>query len=197
MRGGPVSLVALALAGAAAAGSSAGPPPDTRITAFKPIADSYVTASQPRANFGRLPVLRVDGAPETTTYLRFKLAKIDGSITSVTLLLHSTTAARARYAVRRVPEDEWRERRLTYMNAPQPSSRYAASRPVQRGMWSAVDVTPFVDESGGEISLAITTQADRRLSFSSRESKRGPRLVVRSEDVEGDQAVEEEIPQTP
>lgn len=189
------ALAAVALATAAAAGASpAASGPAVAIRAFKPVADSYVTASHPRGNYGRSRILRVDGAPEATAYLRFELGKltgsITGSITSVTLLLHPSTPARARFAVRHVNEDEWRERRLTYTNAPRPSSRYASSKPAPRGAWSAIDVTAFVDGEG-EVSFAITTRAAKELSFGSRESRYGPRLVVRtSEDDIDDQVLE-------
>lgn len=150
-----------------------------KIRAFKPIADSYVTVASPSRNYGTAPVLRVDGAPEATAYLRFELRKLKGRITSVTLLLHPTTAARAGFAVRRVYAGEWRERRLTYANAPRPSSRYTTAKPVRRGVWSAIDVTPFVGESGA-LTLAITTRAAQALSFGSRESNHVPHLVVRT-----------------
>jgi hypothetical protein len=116
-----------------------------------------------------------------TAYLRFNLRKLSGEITSVTLLLHPTTAARRGFAVRRVYENAWRERRLTYANAPRPSPRYTAAKPVRRGDWSAIDVTPFVT-GGGELSLAVTTGAAQVLSFGSRESTHGPRLVVRTDE---------------
>jgi hypothetical protein len=45
-------------------------------------------------------------------------------------------------------------------------------------MWSAVDVTGFVDHEDREVSLAITTRAAREITFGSRESRYGPRLVV-------------------
>jgi hypothetical protein len=170
----------VAVATAAATGAApAATGPKSAIRAFKPVADAYVSSGQPRNNFGRTRILRVDGEPEQTAYLRFNLKKISGRITSVTLLLHPTTATRGRFAVRRVANDKWREQRLTYTNAPQPSSRYTSSKPVRRGVWSAIDVTPFVDDESGEVSLAITTRATRGLSFGSRESSRGPRLVVR------------------
>jgi hypothetical protein len=172
-------LPALATLTAATVVVSAAPaapgPPDIR--AFKPEADTHVSSSRPRENFGRARVLRVDGAPETTAYLRFQLNRHAEEIASVTLLLHPTTGGRARYAVRRVNRNVWRERRLTYSNAPRPSQRYASSAPVQRGVWSAVDVTAFVDRADREVSLAITTRAARELSFGSRESRHGPRLV--------------------
>jgi len=112
--------------------------------------------------------------------MRFELKNLRGKITSVTLLLHPTTAARASFAVRRVHVDDWRERSITYANAPRVSSRYTAAKPVGLGAWSAIDVTPFVD-GGGQLSLAVTTRAAQALSFGSRESTHGPRLVVRSD----------------
>jgi acid phosphatase type 7 len=172
-----VAMVIATIAATGAAPAATGP--RAGIRAFKPVADTYVSSATPRSNFGSLRVLRVDGTPEETAYLRFNLTRISGEITSVTLLLHAMTATRAGFAVRRVTRDVWRERRLTYLTAPQPSSRYTASKPVRRGVWSAIDVTPFVEDGDGEVSLALTTRAARRLSFGSRESSHGPRLVVR------------------
>jgi hypothetical protein len=177
-RGLPTLATVAAAALALTASAPASEEPEIR--AFKPVADTYVSAARPRANFGRARVLRVDGSPEATAYLRFDTRRVSGAITSVTLLLRSRTEARASFAVRGVDDDDWRERRLTYANAPRLSQRYAASKPVRRGTWTAVDVTPFVDEGEAAVSLAITTRARRELSFGSRESRYGPRLVIRS-----------------
>ena len=173
---GAVAVAALALTASAPASQE----PAAEIRAFKPVADTYVSAARPRANFGRARVLRVDGSPEATAYLRFDTGRVRGAITSVTLLLRSRSDARASFAVRGVDDDDWRERRLTYANAPPLTQRYAASKPVRRGTWTAVDVTPFVEEGEAAVSLAITTRARRELSFGSRESRYGPRLVIRS-----------------
>ncbi len=170
------ALATLAAATAVASAAPAAPgPPEVR--AFKPKADTHVSSSRPRENFGQARVLRVDGAPETSASRRIELRRHEAQIASVTVLLHPNTAGRARYAVRRVNRNVWRERRLTYANAPRPSQRYASSAPVQRGIWSAVDVTAFVDRADREVSLAITTRGARELSFGSRESRHGPRLV--------------------
>ena len=179
------AFIAAALTGLAG-GAWAAKEPELRV--FKPVADTYVTAARPRSNFGRSPLLRVDGAPETTTFLRFQLRRVRGKIGSVTLLLHSRTG-RGSYAVRRVTDDEWRERGLTYENAPRLSLRYASSRPVRRGAWCAIDVTSFVG-SGSEVNLAITTGGVRELVFGSRESSLGPRLVVRSHDDDMDEVLD-------
>jgi hypothetical protein len=178
-----------ALIGAAGSSASAARPM-AEFRVYKPAADTYVTASRPRANFGRARALRVDGSPETTTFIRFRLKRSRLPAASVTLLLRPGSPGRARYAVRRVEDNAWRERRLTYATAPQPSQRFASSRPVRRGVWSAVDVTAFVAESiDEEVSLAITTRGKQAISFGSRESNFGPRLVVRTDDGELDDLV--------
>jgi hypothetical protein len=156
---------------------------------YKPVADTYVTAARPRANFGRSRVLRVDVSPETTAFVRFRLKRTTAPAASVTLLLRPGSPGRSRYAVRRVEDNEWRERRLTHATAPHPSLRFASSRPVRRGAWSAVDVTAFVAAGDQEVSLAITTHGRQEISFGSRESQSGPRLVVRTDDGEFDDLV--------
>lgn len=179
------TLVALAsLIGAAGSSASAATPMDG-YRVYKPIADTYVTAARARTNFGRSRALRVDASPETTAFVRFRLKPMADPAASVTLLLRPASPGRARYAVRRVEDNEWRERRLTYAKAPHPSLRFASSRPIRRGVWSAVDVTAFVVPGDDEeVSLAITTHERHAISFGSRESESAPRLVVRTDDGE-------------
>lgn len=176
---------AVALTVFATGAARAQPGPASALYAFRPEADTYVSAARPEANFGRAPSLRADGAPRETTYLRFRLRKVKESITSVTLLLHARAGARRTFQVRRVSDNDWRERRLTFENAPRLSLRYASSKPVRRHVWNAVDVTSFVRGDSNRVSLAITTKGSRRIVFESRESSHGPRLVVRTDDKDG------------
>jgi hypothetical protein len=150
------------------------------IRAFGTEADTYITAARPETNFGSSRLLRADGVPRKTVFLRFRLGKLKGEITSVTLLLHAQAGARASYQVRRVYFDGWRERRLTFENAPRLSLRYVSSRPIRKGIWSAVDVTSFITDDDDVVSLAVTTTSARGVVFHSRESNHGPRLVVRT-----------------
>jgi hypothetical protein len=161
-------------------GSAGAQPTSDELRAFRAEADTYVSASRPEANFGRARTLRADGAPRQTTFLRFRLGELEGQITSVTLLLHAQAGARTSYQVRRVYEDEWRERGLTFDNAPRSSLRYVSSKPVRRGIWSAVDVTSFVTDDPERLSLAVTTRSALGVVFESRESDHGPRLVIRA-----------------
>jgi hypothetical protein len=174
--------IVLVFAVATAATAGADPRPSTAIRALTPEADTYVSAARPETNFGASRSLRVDGSPTTTAYLKFRLRRLQGEITSVTLLLHARGPASTSYEVRRVYRDGWRERRLTFESSPLLSLRYVSSKPVRRGAWSAVDVTSFVKEDVTLISLAVTTRSARGVVFESRESDHGPRLVVRTRD---------------
>jgi hypothetical protein len=178
------TAAALALASAGAAGAKE--KPRAEIRALKPEADTFISAAEPRRNFGRMTALRADGSPRATVYLRFRMKKLKGDVRGVTLLLYATAPARASYQVRLVEENDWLERRLTYANAPKLPLRYASSKPVRRGAWSAVDVTSFVDEDDDRVTLAITTRSPLGVVFASRESRRGPRLVLRTDDAESE-----------
>jgi hypothetical protein len=178
--------IVLVFAVATAATAGAKTRPSAAIRALIPEADTYVSAARPETNFGASRSLRADGSPATTAYLKFRLKRLKGEITSVTLLLHARGPASTSYEVRRVYRDGWRERRLTFENAPLLSLRYVSSKPVRRGAWSAVDVTSFVKEDVTLISLAVTTRSSRGVVFESRESNHGPRLVVRTRDDKGD-----------
>ena len=181
------TLVAFAALIGAAGSSAATPMEGFRV--YKPVADTYVTAVRARANFGLSLALRVDASPETTAFVRFRLKRTTAPAASVTLLLRPGSPGRARYAVRRVEVDDWREGRLTYATAPHPSLRFASSRPVRRGAWSAVDVTSLIAAGDEEVTLAITTHGRQEISFGSRESRSGPRLVVMTDDEELDDLV--------
>jgi hypothetical protein len=186
-----ITVVAVAALVAAAGSSAPTASSSDQFRVYKAVADTYVTAARAGANFGRSRALRVDASPETMTFVRFRLKGTPVPAASVTLLLRPAGPGRARFAVRRVEDNGWRERRVTYATAPGPSMRFISSRPVRRGAWSAVDVTALVPPGGGkEVTLAITTHGTREISFGSRESRSGPRLVVRTDDGELDDVLD-------
>lgn len=169
----------MAASATGATGASVTEPHEIRV--FSPEADTYVSEAAPATNFGRSLLLRARGSPQTTTYLRFRLEQRSKHVTSVILLLHARAGARTSYQIRRAERTDWREQRLTYANAPRPSMRYAAAKMLRLGAWSAVDVTQIVD-GRTRVTLAITTRSRTGVAFYSRESKLGPRLVVRGDD---------------
>jgi hypothetical protein len=149
---------------------------------MRPVADSYVTELDRVANFGLERGLRVDAAPLTRSYLRFRTKYLDrDDVKQVNLLVFSRSAVRRGFRVR-VVSSRWRERDITYENAPHLPPRFVASGPIRPRVWKAVDVTPLVVTAGDQVSFALTTIAPVGLELASRESGlTAPRLVIELE----------------
>jgi hypothetical protein len=162
-----------------AAGAASAKDPAPTLQVFSAAADTYVTAARPAVNYGRALTLKASAAPETTTFLRFELKKAASEDATVILLLHARSGQRTAYQVRRVNQEAWAERRLTFANAPKLSSRYTAGKQKRQGSWNAVDVSAFV-AGRARVSLAVTSRSPKGLVFQSRESKLGPRLVIQT-----------------
>jgi hypothetical protein len=155
---------------------------EPRIRAVRAKADAFVSSANKAKNFGRARDLRVDASPTVRTYLRFVVNLKSGDVQHVSLLLYSRTRSRAGYRVRLV-EDGWRERKITFLNAPSLSPLFVTSGPLKARAWKAVDVTSLADEASADndvsISFALTTVSPNRLELASRETGlHGPRLVV-------------------
>jgi hypothetical protein len=153
-------------------------------------ADAFVSGAKRQTNFGRVEDLKVDGAPRVRTYMRFAADVKSGDVQRVNVLLWSRTTSHAGYQVRLV-YDTWRERAITFANAPELSPEYIASGPLKAHAWKAVDVTSLTDQvSGGDdwVSLALTTSSSKGLDLASRETGlHAPRLVVERGGNNGDQ----------
>jgi hypothetical protein len=154
-----------------------------KIRAMRAVADSYVTESNRVTNFGRARGVRVDASPLTRAYMRFRTKYLyRDDVKQVNLLVFSRTELRHGFRVR-VVSPRWREREITFENAPHLPARYVASGPIRAWVWKAVDVTPLVDTQDVEISFALTTIALDGLELASRESGlTAPRLVVELND---------------
>jgi len=167
-------------------------------------ADAFVSGAKRTTNFGRMQDLRVDAAPRARAYMRFHVNVKSGDVQHVNVLLWSRTSSRAGYQVRLV-YDPWRERRITFANAPASSPEAIASGPLNAHAWKAVDITPLADEvsgGGGDwVSLALTTTSAKGLDLASRETGlHAPRLVVVRGGREGGQPTttdEGDLPTTP
>ena len=175
------AALALFAAGISAAAIDDGPTRRApRITAVRAVADAYVDASASAANFGRSQTLAIDAQPQTRAYVRFSvdMTRGPGRVRRVNLLLYSRKRSRLGYQVREVTRP-WRERGITFENAPRASSRFISSGPLRAKSWKAVDVTTLIDEKEDEVSLVLTTVAQQRIEVASRETgKNGPRLVL-------------------
>src|SRR5919201_2709055 len=99
---------------------------------FTPVADAYVSASNPTTNYGAARVLKADASPVLRTYLRFDVSNLAGSVTRATLQVCSRTNSGVGSDVRAVSDTTWGENTLTYANAPAfAASPSASSRPMK------------------------------------------------------------------
>lgn len=152
-----------------------------KIRAVRAKADAFVSQARRNANFGRGRELRVDASPPMRIYVRFKLDPRGEEVKHVSLLLWSRSPSRMGYQVRLAPE-RWRERRITYENAPRPSGPFESSGPVGGKAWKAVNVTSLAGDASRDLTFAITTASPNGGAFASREAGlHGPRLVVETE----------------
>ena len=104
-------------------------PPETstgpKISAVRAYADAHVSVSAQNANYGKQRGLTVDARPMTRAYLRFGIDLEKGTSCASTCF-YSRTRSQLGYQVRLATES-WRERRITFENAPRVSPRYVSS----------------------------------------------------------------------
>jgi acid phosphatase type 7 len=146
---------------------------------IQPVADSYVSSSKPRTNYGKATRLKAEQSPLLRGYLRFDIRDLAGPVTRASLLLYSTSKSSIGYDVRSVDDNTWQESTISYANAPPPSSSsVAASGPLTGGAWTTVDLTSLIS-GNGPVSIALTTVSNTQLSIASRESgTTAPLLVI-------------------
>jgi hypothetical protein len=173
--------VGVAAGTAADALPSAGFDKEPHIRAVRAKADAFVSGANMNRNFGGAPDLRVDASPTFRAFVRFKVDVHSGDVKRVSLLVYSRTRSRLGYQVR-LAEEPWRERKITFLNAPPLSPTFILSGPLKARAWKAVDVTSIVEEAdGGDryVSFGLTTRSQNAVELASRETGlHGPRLVV-------------------
>lgn len=171
-----VALLPLVAALVHAAPTRAG----TARVAFTPVADASVNRSHPYRNYGAASKLKARASgPRIRSYLRFSVRLPVGTeVERAMLKIYSRTTSARGYWVGAVDRNRWRERGITWSNAPAVSAPIASSGPLTAGTRSRVDVTSLVSDSG-LVSFALTTDVRRTLVLSSRESTRKPRLSIR------------------
>ena len=147
--------------------------------AFRPIADAYVSASNPGANYGKSSSLRADASPNAHSYLRFNVKGLGGSHVQRALLrIYSRSSSSSGLRVRTVPTNAWGEMSVTYKNRPPLGIFVAGSRTVSSGKWVVINVTARV-RAAGTYSFGIVTPGSAAISLASRESgATAPKLII-------------------
>lgn len=148
---------------------------------FTPVADTYVRADRPTANFGTATKLLVDNSPVIQTLMRFDLSGIGtANVVSAKLRLRAVTSAKVGGVFYRALDDIWGETSVTWNTAPAAADTPVATLgAVTKNTWYEVDVTSLVTKDG-PVSLRITSTSANGTAYTSREGyvSYRPQLVV-------------------
>lgn len=146
-------------------------------TTVTDVADAYVTAETPSANFGTRTALRTDTSPIVHSYIKFNV-NVTGTITKATFRVYANTGNSAGYKLY-TANNSWTETGITYNNAPSLGSLIFASPSFGNNQWIDINVTSFV-KSNGIYTFAMAGQNVTATNFSSREGANPPQLILES-----------------
>jgi hypothetical protein len=155
----------------------------SRSRTFVAVADAKVDATNPDADYGRSPTLRVDAKPTIRSYLQFRVRGLTGTVRSAVLRVWANSRQQPGYRVRQIGTPAWSEETITFARQPAVGTMgtvsLGSSGPVEAKSWTSVDVTPLLDGGGGLRSLMLETTGTTGLSLASREdAAHAPRLIV-------------------
>ncbi len=148
--------------------------------------DAHVVARSPNQNFGRDPVLSVDGGGQamrdkdwSIAYMKFRF-QIPGRFVSAKLRLHVSDNAWADSGdsgVVRLVEGQWTETGITFANRPKLGRTVAKIGRVRRG--EVVERELDIDLTGKtELSLAIDPTSADGTGYVSKEGGDPPQLII-------------------
>jgi hypothetical protein len=176
------ALLAAVVAGAGLVTGATVPPASAATVTVGADADARVSASKPKANFGRETWLRTDASPAEETYVRFVVGGASGTVTRAVVRLHVTDGSVDGPAIHRVT-GSWNEKSIKWSNRPSrdpaPLSDIGA---VAGGGYVEFDVTSAVT-GNGTYDFALASVSADNTDFSSREAPANrPQLVVTTAD---------------
>jgi len=140
------------------------------------VADSYISDSSPSSNYGISTTLRTDASPIQSSYLRFDVPPLSGSVISATLRIYANSAVSVGYSVHSTTA-AWDETTINFSNAPTYGNSIGNSGAITANSWTQVDVTTVVT-GAGQFNFVIDTTDSTATSLSSRESANPPQLII-------------------
>lgn len=148
-----------------------------------PVADAFVSQTNPTGNFGAATILRVRtaaGGYGRHGYLLFDLPEITGRVVGVKLRLRGGDYPIPDFTVWHVRDTAWTESTLNWTNASMNAVELAGGVYVPVQAWIDVDLPGAVDlMDSGLLSLALSTGVDfQSRDVYSRESAFPPELVI-------------------
>ncbi len=150
----------------------------TGSVAFSPVADAYVTAAIPNANYGGSQRLRFDASPVINSYLMFNIQGLNTQVVTAKLRVYADSSSSVGCKLFRISDVSWGEKAITFNNAPALGSQIGSYGAFKSSTWIEIDVTSLIT-GNGTFSLAIAGINSTSLGFASRESgANAPQLIV-------------------
>lgn len=146
---------------------------------FGPVADTYVSATNPTTNYGTTTTLRTDGSPDLHGYLRFNIQGIAGrTISKVTLKLYANSSSSQGIQILAVSDNTWVETSVNYNTAPALGSALNTPVAFPTGAYVSFDITGYIT-TDGVYNLGFLTPSSTAISLQSREAaSNNPQLIL-------------------
>jgi chitodextrinase len=146
---------------------------------FGPVADTYVSATNPNTNYGTATTLRTDGSPDLHGYLRFNVQGIAGrTISKVTLKLYANSSSNQGIQILTVSDNTWVETAVNYNIAPALGSALNTPSAFPTGAYVLFDITGYIT-ADGVYNLGFLTPSATAVSLQSREAaSNNPQLIL-------------------
>jgi hypothetical protein len=156
----------------------------TATLSLRPIADTYVAADLPSANFGTAKTLTADASPERLLLLRFAVTGLghlppDGARLRLTVSSASGAASDVGGTLRGLTDTGWSEQSVTYADRPAVDGpELGTAGAVVSGQVVEFDVRDAI-AGDGTYTFALLTGSDNGVGYLSRESASGaPQLLL-------------------
>ncbi|MBI5818961.1 MAG: PQQ-binding-like beta-propeller repeat protein [Verrucomicrobia bacterium] len=154
---------------------------------LKAVEDGYVIHSIPTASSGKTPILLVDGGNKAMgddhhqiAYLKFRLG-IPGKPVSIKLRIHNAGNPSTNGGNICLVTDPWSEEEVTYANHPKPGKVLANIGRVASNQIVEVPLKDLSLAGMKELNLAIDPVNCDGINYFTRESGKGPELIVEYE----------------
>jgi len=146
---------------------------------FGPVADTYVSATNPTTNYGTTTTLRTDGSPDLHGYLRFNVQGIASrTISKVTLKLYANSSSNQGIQITALSDNNWVENTINYNTAPALGSALNTPVAFPAGAYVSFDITGYIT-ADGVYNLGFLTPSSTAISLQSREAaSNNPQLIL-------------------
>ncbi|MGH2572455.1 MAG: DUF7594 domain-containing protein [Actinomycetota bacterium] len=146
---------------------------------FVPEADTYVDSSRPASSFGTSSSLYADASPVKQSFLRFRVAGIEGrTVTRVRLRLYQTDSSPLGGRVHSITSNIWTEL-MTWETRPAVDGPLlGVFGTVASGRWYEANLGSSAVASDGPLSLAILSTSSNGARWGSGQHAEFPQLVV-------------------